>query len=150
MLVRYMLVPIYVSADGDLPYRPCFIGGFQNIVQLFQAQFRLSDVFHSFASLKPATNFNFQKSSEGMKKEVKKEYSKKVRDRTISDKLQLREYSDMSLYNARKAWMTGRIWSHEIKSIDKQLEKEKRKILLICDNYPSHQVVPLQNVEFYR
>ena len=65
---------IYVSADRDLPYRPCFIGGFQNIVQLFQAQFRLSDVFHFFASLKPATDLNFPKdSSKGMKKEVKKE-----------------------------------------------------------------------------
>ena len=64
---------IYVSADGDLPYRPCFSGGFQNIVQLFQAQFRLSDVFHSFASLKPATDFNFPKSSsKGMKKRSQK------------------------------------------------------------------------------
>ena len=106
--------------------------------------------FHFFfASLKPATDFNFPKgSSEGMKKEgMKKEYSKKVKGRMISEKLQLREYSDMSLYKARKAWMTGRIWSHEMKSLDKQLGKEKRKILLICDNSPSHQVVPLQNVE---
>ena len=82
-----------------------------------------------------------------MKKEVKKEYSKVVKGKTITEKLRVREYSDMALYTSKKAWMTGRIWSYELEKLDRQLGKEQRKILLICDNCPSHQVVQLKNIE---
>ena len=64
---------------GPVPtYRSCFIGGFQNIVQLFQAQFRLSDVFHSFASWNPPPTSIFRKvRRKAWKKKSKKNIRKK-------------------------------------------------------------------------
>ena len=64
-----------------------------------------------------------------------------------SENFQAREYKDMMLYRTKKAWMNGPIWAEEMRSLDKRLGKEKRKILLLVDNCPSHIKVELQNVK---
>ena len=51
------------------------------------------------------------------------------------------------LYKSKKAWMTSLIWEEEMKKLDRWLGKERRKILLILDNCPSHVKVELQNIQ---
>jgi hypothetical protein len=52
-------------------------------------------------------------------------------------------------YSNSKAWMTSTIWTTILKEFDKKLQKEKRKIILFCDNAACHKVpndVKFQNI----
>ncbi len=47
----------------------------------------------------------------------------------------------------KKAWMTTKIFNEWLQTIDKQMGRKKRKILLFIDNCPAHNnVLPLKNV----
>ncbi|XP_072161219.1 tigger transposable element-derived protein 6-like [Bemisia tabaci] len=47
--------------------------------------------------------------------------------------------------NNKKAWMTGELFSKWLVDFDKEMTKEKRKILLIIDNCTAHNVDPTLN-----
>ena len=61
------------------------------------------------------------------KKDIRIVLTLEVKGKTMSETLRVREYSNMFLYTARKAWMTSRIWSYELKRLDRELGKEKRR-----------------------
>ncbi|UYV61872.1 hypothetical protein LAZ67_1006907 [Cordylochernes scorpioides] len=48
----------------------------------------------------------------------------------------------------KKAWMTGAIFTNWLKKLDQIFKRRERKILLILDNCPAHQIPEgLQNIE---
>lgn len=43
--------------------------------------------------------------------------------------------------SSKKAWMTSTLWEEWLRSFDKKMAQQKRKVLLFADNCPAHPVV---------
>ena len=95
------------------------------------------------------TDFNYATGSQvGVKKEFKKDYTKTVKGKKVTEKFRVRQYESMTLYCSRRAWMTGRIWEFEMRKLDRHLGKKGRRILLLLDNCSAHKAIPCRNIEF--
>ena len=44
--------------------------------------------------------------------------------------------------HSKKVWMTSQIWEEWLRSFDKKMARQKRRVLLFADNCPAHPVVP--------
>ena len=49
--------------------------------------------------------------------------------------------------NNAKAWMTGALYEEWLRTLDRKMKRQKRKILLFVDNAPSHPKLDLPNVK---
>ncbi|XP_045178721.2 tigger transposable element-derived protein 4-like [Mercenaria mercenaria] len=49
--------------------------------------------------------------------------------------------------NNKKAWMTGELMTEWLRTVDKQMKKQRRNILLFLDNAPAHPDFELNNVK---
>ena len=88
-------------------------------------------------------------SGENFQKEVKEESTKMFRGKQVIETIRGREYSNFGLFTTKRAFMTGLLWSYEMKSLDEKLAEEGRQILLILDRCPSHMTISfeLRNVK---
>ena len=73
---------------------------------------------------------------------------KTVKGKKVLITVRCRDYSDMVLYTSPRAWLISEIWQMEMKSLDRKLAEENRKVLMILDSCPAHTEIELRNITF--
>jgi hypothetical protein len=145
-------------------------------LQLFKTRhgaFAPKDVFNIdetglFFQMLPDRSLSTVEYTKGTKKKSKKakdritvalccnsDGSEKMKLYVIGKTLKPRCFCDFNVnlyadYTAnKKAWMTMVLFNDWLKSLNSKMKNQKRKVLLIMDNAPSHSVPNLSNVEIH-
>lgn len=70
--------------------------------------------------------------------------SKKIKTKDMTSQLSL----PVDYVANSKAWMTSKIFTTYMKTLNLQMKRRKKKILLILDNFSGHPALNLSNIEF--